>query len=304
MNIKKSTQLSDTNLDATCPDETEAPTAPTARKGLVATVAASVLSLVLLVAVASSIWGPVDETVEQASPVAVGENDNITERAGAVSVQSAAAAPGVIIKTPSKPVTKVTTKPNSTTTKKPTTGKVQNGPAPTVVVSATTPAPTSTPVKGVGIEGSKIPNGATVGKDIPAGRYWAKNCWSWSLSNTDGTIASSSYRFAQSVVDLRNGEFFLTSTKCTWYPGNPPAATILPTGKVIVGEQLTVGRWRAVNQEGCVTGPTSTRDRAAITDPSKMIVWWSNTADLVVSGNEGWSAYLVGLECGGLVKVG
>ena len=124
------------------------------------------------------------------------------------------------------------------------------------------------------------------------------------MGSNEGTVAQSSYNFTQSVIDVRNGEFFLTSTKCTWNAGNPPAMSPLPTGKVIVGVQLTPGRYRTVKMDGCVTGPTSTRDRAAITDPSQMIVWWPGTKDLVVTGNEGWSSYLVGLECGGLVKVG
>ena len=294
------------------PVEIEIPVAPAARRGVIAAISSSVLGIMLLVAAVSSIGGSVDIPIEQTSVLTVGEKQVITGRAGAVTAESAAAAPGMTVKTTSKPstkpstkpTTKPTTKPSSSTTKKPVPGKNQGGPAPTVVVSATTPAPVTTSVNVGGIEGSQIPNGATVGNDITAGRYWSKNCWSWSVTGPNGTIASSSYRFAQSVIDVRNGEFFLTSTKCTWFPGTPPAATTLPTGKVIVGEQLTAGRWRAVNQEGCVTGPTSTRNRAAITDQSNMIVWWSNTKDLVITGNEDWTAYLIGVECGGLVRVG
>jgi len=304
MRLKKSTQVSDTNLDAIMPVETEVPVAPAARRGVIAAISSSVLGIMLLVAAVSSIGGSVDIPIEQTSVLTEGEMQIITGGAGAVSAESAAAAPGLTVKTTSKPSTKPTTKPSTPTTKKPVPGKNQGGQGTTVVVSSSTPAPVTTSINGKGIEGSQIPNGATVGNDIPAGRYWSTNCWSWSVSGPNGTIASSSYRFAQSVIDLRNGEFFLTSTKCTWFPGTPPAATTLPTGKVIVGAQLTAGRWRAMNQDGCVTGPTSTRDRAAITDQSNMIVWWSNTKDLVVTGNEDWTAYLVGLECGGLVRVG
>lgn len=228
-----------------------------------------------------------------------------------------AAVPGTTTKTVSKaPVTSVAKNATSTSTSNASTKvssktskskspSTSSKPAPTVVVTAKTPAPTTTTAaNGAGFKGSEFPNGATVGTDIPAGRYWATNCWSWSVHSDNGTIAQSSYSFTQSVIDVRSGEFVLTSTKCQWNAGNPPAASTLPTGKVVVGTQLTPGRWRAANLDGCVTGPSSTRDRAAITDPSKMIVWWPGTADLVVTGNENWSAYLVGLECGGLVKVG
>jgi hypothetical protein len=110
--------------------------------------------------------------------------------------------------------------------------------------------------------------------------------------------------FRQSVIDVRYGDFVLTSTKCVWNAGNPSASQQLPTGKVVVGEQLTPGRWRAAVTDGCVTGPTSFRSLAAITNGQEMIIWYPETPDLIITGNESWSAYLVGLECGGLVKVG
>jgi len=316
METEKSTVPENIVVNSTTGVETTPAVTPVsssrARRGVFVAGVVSVLSFALLAVVFGSRAGETEVVTSAAAPAA--EVDGLQELAGAASAERAAAAPGTTkatTKTSTKAViapttSKVTSKPaaNKPATTKPAGTKNQVGPAPTVVVSATTPAPTTTAFKGNGISGAQIPNGATVGKDIPAGRYWATDCWSWSVSGPNGTVASSSYRFSQSVIDVRNGEFFLTSTKCTWFPGTPPAAATLPTGKVIVSEQLTPGRWRAVNLDGCVTGPTSTRERAAITDQTNMIVWWSNTKDLVVTGNEGWTAYLVGLECGGLVKVG
>ena len=272
------------------------------RHRLIAAFTASLLTSALIVAVVNPTWLSNDngDTISMLSKTDI---DKITDSSYAESAKSAAAAPG-LPGIPVKNETKTTANPIQPVTKKPSKERNQVTETTKVPLEPASPSPTSTPEKDNTIEGSNIPNGAVVGKEIPEGRYWATNCWSWSVSNANGTIASSSYRFAQSVVDLRSGEFFLTSSKCIWKPGTPPATKTLPTGKVIVGEQLTAGRWRAINQDGCVTGPTSTRDRAAITDQSKMIVWWPNTQDLIVTGEENWNAYLVGLECGGLIKVG
>jgi len=308
MRQRKSRKLSGANLNLAVPVVADVPVLPTARRGVLAAISSSILGIMVIVAAVSSIGGSDDLPAEQNSLLAVLDEQVISGRAGAISAESIAAEPGLVVKTTSKPskkpTTKPATKPSTSTTKKTAPEKNQDGQATRVVESASTPAPVTTSINVKGIEGSQIPNGATVGNDIPAGRYWSKNCWSWSVTGPNGTIASSSYRFTQSVIDVQNGEFFLTSTKCTWFAGTPPAATTLPTGKVIVGEQLTEGRWRAVNQDGCVTGPTSTRNRAAITDQSNMIVWWPNTKDLVITGNEDWTAYLVGVECGGMVRVG
>jgi hypothetical protein len=199
--------------------------------------------------------------------------------------------------------TESTTTQKPTTRKKPAATKLDTS-APTKVTSETTPAPSTSTTGKFGFSGADFPNGATVGEDISSGRFWAKNCWSWTVSNDNGTVAASSLAFEQSIIDLRNGDFFLSSTKCTWFAGNPTASQKLPTGKVAVGEQLTPGRWRAAVTDGCVTGPTSFRSRAAVTDGQKMVIWYPETPDLVVTGKESWDAYLVGLECGGLIKVG
>jgi hypothetical protein len=106
----------------------------------------------------------------------------------------------------------------------------------------------------------------------------------------------------QSMIDIREGETLVTN--CRWNAGNPAASSALPTGKVSMNTQLVPGRYRPASNGFCASGPTSTRSPNAISSGPNTIFWDAQTPDLVITGNEGWSAYGIANECGGLVRVG
>jgi hypothetical protein len=168
---------------------------------------------------------------------------------------------------------------------------------------STTWSTTPEPELGSGsFNGNDFGYGAVVGRDVKAGRYWSSGCVGWRHFDEDRLI-STWRRAQQSLVDLRNGETLLSN--CHWNAGNPPAAEIIPTGKVSLVSQLTPGKYRPKN-EICMTGPADTRSTDAIADSSEYFAWESKPADhvLVITGRENWVAYGISAECGGLVRIG
>jgi hypothetical protein len=152
-------------------------------------------------------------------------------------------------------------------------------------------------------DGRSFGDGAVVGRDIAAGRYWTTNCAGWQHFDDEQLISRWSRHATQSMVDLRAGETLLSG--CRWTAGNPPQANTLPTGKLSLLSQLTPGRYRPVN-EFCMTGPTDTRSTDTISSENGWIAWESQpqSFELIVTGSENWVAYGLTSECGGLVRVG
>lgn len=159
---------------------------------------------------------------------------------------------------------------------------------------------------GESIDGRKFSDGAIAGTDIKAGRYWSMNCADWQQFDDNGLIAKALRGGSQqSLIDLKTGETLLSG--CKWYLGEPPAAKVLPTGKLSMKTQLLPGKYRPVN-EFCMTGPTDTRSPDAIseaTNSNDIIVWEQKLKNftLIVTGNENWKAYGLTSECGGLIKL-
>lgn len=162
------------------------------------------------------------------------------------------------------------------------------------------------PKLGESIDGRKFEDGAVVGTDIKAGRYWSMDCVSWQHYGDDGLIAKALRGGSQqSLIELKPGETLLSG--CKWYLGEPPAAKVLPTGKLSMKTQLLPGRYRPVN-EFCMTGPTDPRSADAISDSvnDKDIIVWEQqpkSFELVITGKENWVAYGLTTECGGFTKL-
>lgn len=151
-------------------------------------------------------------------------------------------------------------------------------------------------------DGARFGDGALVGRDVAAGRYWSVSCVGWKLFDGERLISRWNSHMRQSLVDIRAGETLLSN--CRWTAGNPPAAASIPTGKISLITQLTPGRYRPVN-EFCMSGPADTRSPDAIADSDQIITWESMPTDhvLVVTGSENWIAYGLGSDCGGFVRV-
>ncbi len=151
-------------------------------------------------------------------------------------------------------------------------------------------------------DGGRFGDGALVGRDVAAGRYWSESCVGWKLFDGERLISRWNSHMRQSLVDIRAGETLLSN--CRWTAGNPPASASIPTGKVSMITQLTPGRYRPVN-EFCMSGPADTRSPDAIADSDQIITWESMPKDhvLVVTGSENWIAYGLGSDCGGFVRV-
>ncbi len=158
---------------------------------------------------------------------------------------------------------------------------------------------------GASIDGRKYGDGAVVGTDIKPGRYWTLGCTGWQQFGDEGLIARWSKNAEQSIVDLKSGETLLSG--CKWYLGEPPAAKVLPTGKLSMKTQLLPGRYRPVN-EFCMSGPTDPRSPDAILeakDDKDIIIWEQQPKSfaLVITGNENWLAYGLTTECGGFTRL-
>lgn len=155
-------------------------------------------------------------------------------------------------------------------------------------------------------DGRKFGDGALVGTDIKPGRYWSVNCAGWQHFGDDGLISKSLRGGSQqSMVDVKSGETLLSG--CKWYFGEPPAAALLPTGKLSLKTQLLAGKYRPIN-EFCMSGPTDTRSPDAISasaTDAEILVWEQLPANyqLVITGNETWPAYGLTTECGGFKRV-
>lgn len=165
---------------------------------------------------------------------------------------------------------------------------------------------TSLPKLGESIDGRKYDDGAVAGTDIKVGRYWSMDCVGWQQIGDDGLITQALRGGSQqSLVDLKSGETLLSG--CKWYLGEPPAAKVLPTGKLSMKSQLVPGRYRPVN-EFCLSGPTDPRSPDAILESvnDKDIIIWEQqpkSFELVITGKENWAAYGLTTECGGLTKL-
>ena len=159
---------------------------------------------------------------------------------------------------------------------------------------------------GASIDGRKFGNGAVAGTDIKPGRYWSMSCVGWQQFGDDGLITKALRGGSQqSMVDLKAGETLLSG--CKWYLGEPPAAKVLPTGKLSMKTQLLPGRYRPVN-EFCMSGPTDPRSPDAILeakDDKDIIIWEQQPKSfaLVITGNENWLAYGLTSECGGFTRL-
>lgn len=155
---------------------------------------------------------------------------------------------------------------------------------------------------GASFDGRKYGDGAVVGKDVKPGRYWTIGCVGWQQFGDDGLIARWGRNAEQSIVELRAGETLLTG--CKWYLGEPPAAKVLPTGKLSMKTQLLPGRYRPIN-EFCMSGPTDPRSPDAISASSNIITWEQQPTNfaLVITGNENWLAYGLTSECGGFTRL-
>ena len=155
-------------------------------------------------------------------------------------------------------------------------------------------------------DGRKYGDGGVVGTDIKPGRYWSMNCSGWQHFGDQGLISKALRGGSeQSLVELKPGETLLSG--CKWYLGEPPAANVLPTGKLSMKTQLVPGRYRPVN-EFCMTGPTDPRSPDAISEDltNKNIIVWEqlpNSFELVITGKENWLAYGLTSECGGLKRL-
>lgn len=164
----------------------------------------------------------------------------------------------------------------------------------------------TSPKLGESIDGRKFGDGAIAGTDIKVGRYWSMDCAGWQQFSDDGLIAKAQRGGSQqSLIELKAGETLLSG--CKWYFGEPPAAKVLPTGKLSMKTQLVPGRYRPVN-EFCLTGPTDPRSPDAISESvnDKDIITWEQQPTsfvLVITGKENWAAYGLTSECGGFTRL-